>query len=220
VPSAMVAVTLATVITACAEGSAAPPPAGSLVRQGALPTIVRAGDLDGDGEPEVVVASVGEDPGGLGTPYLEIFRRRGDAWPRVFDATGHAPPGPLGTPSQMLAAGSGFVAQSVHALELIDFRSDGTPEVVAAIASSGATAGPVELWILSMDRTGALRSEFYEDSERGGEVTVHGDRLSFRFPVYRNRDPGCCPSRIETQEIGHDPATGRIVVLKRERVRA
>ncbi|MGH2678517.1 MAG: hypothetical protein ACRDHB_09185 [Actinomycetota bacterium] len=212
-------VTLATVAIACADGSDAPPPAASLVREGARPTIMRVGDLDGGGGPEVVVASVAGEAGGLGTPHLEIFRRRGTAWPRVFDATGHAPPGPPETPSEMLAAGPGFVAQSVHMLELVDFRAGGTPEVVAAIASAGATAGPVELWILSMDQAGGLRTEFYEGTERGGEVVVHGDRLTFRFPVYRAGDPGCCPSRIETQEIGHDPAEGRIVVLERDRAR-
>jgi hypothetical protein len=220
VRSAALAVTLATVAIACAEASGAQPPVASLVRDGARPTIVRLGDLDGGGGPEVVVASIAEDVGGLGTPYLEIFRGRGDAWPRVFDATGSAPPGPPGTPTEMLAAGSGFVAQSVHVLELVDFRADGTPEVVAAIASAGATAGPVELWILSMDQAGGLRTEFYEGTERGGEVAVYGGRLTFRFPVYRAGDPGCCPSRIETQKIGHDPTTGEIVVLARERKRA
>lgn len=215
--SAVLAVTL--VAVACADGSSVPPPAASLVREGSRPTIVHVGDLDGGGGPEVVVASVADEAGGLGTPYLEIFRRQGDEWLRVFDATGKAPPGPPGTPSEMLAAGSGFVAQSVHVLELVDFRADGTPEVVAAIASAGATAGPVELWILSMDQAGGMRTEFYEGTERGGGLTVHGDGLSFRFPVYRAGDPGCCPSRIETQEIGHDPAEGRIVVLERDRVK-
>jgi hypothetical protein len=218
VRSAVLAVTL--IAVACAAESGAPRPAASLVREGSRPTIVRVGDLDGGGAPEVVVASVAEEAGGLGTPYLEIFRRRGGMWARVFDATGHAPPGPPETPSEMLAAGSGFVAQSVHVLELVDLQADGTPELVAAIASAGATAGPLELWILSMDRTGGLRTEFYEGTERGGEVMVHGNRVSFRFPVYRARDPGCCPSRIETQEIGHDPAQGRIVVLERDRARA
>ena len=216
--SAVLAVALAAV--ACAGGSGAPPPAASLVREGSRPTIVRVGDLDGGEEPEVVVASIAVETGGLGTPYLEIFRRRGDAWQRVFDATGPAPPGSPETPSEMLAPGSGFVAQSVHVLELVDFRADGTPEVVAAIASAGATAGPLELWVLSMDQAGTLRTEFYEGTERGGEVAVRGDRLSFRFPVYRDRDPGCCPSRVETQEIGHDPDEGRIVVLERDRARA
>jgi hypothetical protein len=217
VRSAVLAVTL--VAVACAEGSGAPPPAASLVREGSRPTIVRVGDLDGDGAPEIVVASVADEAGGLGTSYLEIFRRQGDAWTRVFDATGHAPPGPPETPSEMLAAGSGFVAQSVHVLELVDFWADGTPEVVAAIASAGATAGPVELWVLSMDQAGGLRTEFYEGTERGGQVAVHGERLMFEFPLYRAGDPGCCPSRIERQEIGHDPAEGRIVVLERDRVK-
>jgi hypothetical protein len=170
-----------------------------------------------------VVASVAESADGaegLPTPYLEVFRRIDGGWRRVFDATGNTPPGPPGIPPEMLAGGSGFVAQSVTDVELVDFRGDGSAEVVAAVASSGATAGPVELWILSMDRAGDLRTEFYEATERGGEVTVDGNRLTFRFPVYRSRDPGCCPSLIETQEIGHDRSLGRIAVLARERERA
>jgi hypothetical protein len=118
----------------------------------------------------------------------------------------------------MLEGDEGFVAQSVNLVELVDFRGDRGAEIVVAIASSGATAGPVELWILAANDHG-LRTEFYEGTARGGEVTVEGDRIRFAFPVYRPDDPGCCPSRLETQSIGYERAEGRIAILERERAK-
>jgi hypothetical protein len=189
-----------------------------LLRPDARPTAVRTGDLDGDGVVEVVAASVTPSEG-VGLPHLELFARRDGAWVRVFDARRGAPPGRPGTPRRMLGPETGFVAQSVPVLELVDFARDGRPDVVAAIASAGATAGPLELWILSMREDGSLGTAFYEATARGGRVAVSADRVSFEVPLYRKRDPGCCPSFIEHQTIGLDRATGRIAVLRRSRER-
>lgn len=208
-----------TVVAGCAgESRPAPPDPATLVRQGAHPLLIRSGDLDGDGIPEVALASASDAPNefGLPTPYLEVFAYRGGAWRRLFDATGNAPPG-AGAPGQVLVpAEQGFaVGQSVHVLELVDFRGDGTPEIVAGVANAGATVGPVELWVIAMRPDGSLVTEFYEGSDRGGEIEVLEGRLRFEFPVYRRRDPGCCPSRLARETIGWNAATGRIEVLER-----
>lgn len=218
--SAVLGMALVLSAVGCREGAPSPPPAAELVRAGARPTAARTGDLNRDGKQEVVVASVTFTPGGLGAPFLEVFGHRNGDWRRIFDATGNAPLGPPGTPAEMLSAGDGFVAQSVAVLELVDFRGDGAPEIVAAVASAGATSGPVELWVVSMAEGGGLRTEFYRATQRGGEVLVDDGLLTFRFPVYRPGDPGCCPSRLERQTIGYRQATGRIEVLERERTRA
>jgi hypothetical protein len=204
--------------SACATTPARLPPVEELIRPDARPTAVRTGDLNGDGVVEVVAASVtpSED---VGVPHLELFARRDGEWVRVFDARRGAPPGPPETPRRMLGPESGFTSQSVPVLELVDFARDDRPDVVAAVASAGATVGPLELWVLSMGRDGSLRTAFYEATARGGRVAASADRVSFEVPVYRARDPGCCPSLIEHQTIGLDRATGRIAVIKRSRQR-
>jgi hypothetical protein len=197
-----------------------PPPAPSdLVREGARPTAVRSGNIDRDPENEAVVASVSPAAGeaGIPHPFLEVFDLQDGDWRRMFDARGPAPPGPGGAPPRMLEEGEGFVAQSVQLVELVDFEGEQMAEIVVAIASAGATAGPLELWIMTAEGPGGLRTDFYEGTERGGRLTVEGDRLRFEFPVYRPGDPGCCPSRVETQTIGYDRASGRIGILERDR---
>jgi hypothetical protein len=208
--------------TACVGGGgdAAPPPAESLVRPGSRPLETKTGDLDGDGAPELVVASVSDVTGtfGLPTPYLEVFAQRDGEWRRTFDATGNAPPG-VGAPDVMLHPMTEDFAnpQTIQELELVDFAGDGSAEIVAAIANQGATSGPLELWVISMDDES--RTEYYVRTERGGSIRVEGEGVTLEFGVYRRKDPGCCPSILETRTIGHDPASGAIVTMERERRR-
>ncbi|HEX5948589.1 MAG TPA: hypothetical protein VFZ45_03385, partial [Actinomycetota bacterium] len=177
-----------------------------------------AGDLDADGIEEMAISSVSGQPGDLGiaVPYLEVFDTRDAGWIRVFDATGAAPPG-AGAPGEMLAGADGFAGQSVRTLEVVDFAGDGRPELVVGIASFGATAGPVELWIVSMTDAGDLVTELYRATERGGEIAIDEDRLRLEYGVYRKRDPGCCPSLRAVETIGWDKAKGSIEVLARRR---
>ncbi len=195
-----------------------PPQPGHLVRPDARPAVSRSGDLDADGNNELVVASVAEAPAtfGLPTPYLEVFDFRDDEWRRVFDATGNAPPGE-GAPAVMLQrAEEGFASgQSINVLELVDFAGDGSSEIVVAVSNAGATAGPLELWVVSMD--GEPRTEYYVRTERGGNVAVQSEQVTLEFGVYRRDDPGCCPSILERRTIGHEGEG--IVTLDRERQR-
>ena len=199
------------------------PPTATLIREGAHPVIEREGDLDGDGELELVVASAsGERSGfGLPTPYVEVFAEGDDGWGRVFDATGTVPAGaPPGSRPVLERAGPGEVSgQAVEALELLDFAGDGSAEVVLAVINAGASAGPLDLWILSL-RGGEVRAELATSTQRGGRVDVGEREVELEFGVYRRRDPGCCPSRIERQTIGWDEQAGRIGVLSRERRRS
>jgi len=210
-------------VTACVGGgreSVPPPSSESLVRTGAHPVEARTGDLDGDGLPEIVISSVSETTSqfGLPTPYLEVFAQRDGEWRRVFDASADSPAGE-GAPEVMLQpATEGFAnPQTVEVLELVDFAGDGSKEIVTAISNVGATAGPLELWVVSMREE--LRTEYYLRTERGGNVSVQPDRVTIEFGVYRRKDPGCCPSILEMRMIGHDPASDGIVTLERERRR-
>jgi hypothetical protein len=196
-----------------------PPPAEDLVGEGARPVIVRSADLDGDGVAEVAIAAVSAavDELGLAAPSLQVFDVRDGRWVTVFDATAGAPPG-AGAPPDMLApVDQGFVSQSVDTLEVVDFARDGRPELVAGILNFGATAGPLELWVVSLETDGSASAEFYEASARDGSVEVRDDRLRFEFGVYRDDDPGCCPSRIAVQTIGWDPESSRVEVLDEDR---
>ena len=203
-------------------GDAAPPPAESLVRPGSRPLETRTGDLDGDGVPEIVIASVSSSTNtfGLPTPYLEVFARREEQWRKVFDATETELDGE-GMPAVMLQpATEGFASpQTVEVLELVDFQHDATEEIVVAISNVGATAGPLELWIISMEGEEPL-AEYYVRTKRGGSVGVGEGRVTLEFGVYRKKDPGCCPSILETRTIGFSPESGTITTLELERGRA
>jgi hypothetical protein len=218
----VVAALTATTLACQAEvgGPSPPPPApppDRLVRPGATPVETVAGDLDGDGVEEVMIssASVAADDLGIATPYLEVFDVRDGRWARVFDATGSAPPGGGAPPHMLAAAGAGVVGQSVQALEVVDFAGDGQPEMVVGIANFGATAGPLELWIVSMGDGGGLATELYRATARGGEVRVEGDLLRFAYGVYRVRDPGCCPSQRAVETIGWDGERIAVIALRR-----
>ncbi len=191
------------------------------MRQGARPVETRTGDLDGDRVPEIIIASVSESSNtfGLPTPYLEVFGRRDGEWRKVFDATESALDGE-GTPDVMLQPTTeGFASpQTVEVLELVDFQHDSTEEIVVAVSNVGATSGPMELWIISMEDQEPL-AEYYARTERGGNVGVGNSRVTLEFGVYRKKDPGCCPSILELRTIGYDPASGRILTLDLERRR-
>jgi hypothetical protein len=222
-PGLLVLTALTATTMACrAEvgGPGPPPPApppDRLVRPGATPVETVAGDLDGDGVEEVVIssASAATDDLGITTPYLEVFDVRDVRWARVFDATGSAPAGGGAPPHMLAAAGAGFVGQSVQTLEVVDFAGDGRPEMVVGIANFGATAGPLELWIVSMGDGGGLATELYRATERGGEIRVEGDRLRFAYGVYRGPDPGCCPSQRAVETIGWDGEGIAVIALRR-----
>lgn len=205
-------------MAACVGGqSATPLPAAeTLVRGGAHPVETRTGDLDGDRVPEIVIASVSKSTNafGLPTPYLEVFARRDGEWRKVFDATAQVPTG-AGAPEVMLQPETeGFASsQTIEVLELVDFASDASKEIVVAISNVGATAGPLELWIIAMDED--PQTEHYLRTERGGSVGVAEDHVAIEFGVYRRGDPGCCPSILERRTIGHDGEG--IVTLERER---
>ena len=212
-------------VAACTDDSVSPEPrsspegtAASLVRDGARPVWVRSGDLDGDDVEELAVASYRQVPTGFTVPYLEVFRLTDSGWRRVFDATGNAPPG-AGAPAEMLTPlNRGHVSQTIRGLRLVDFAGDGVPEIVVAIQTFGATEGPLELWVLSMGAEGSLTTEFYRASSRGGDVVrVQGNQLRFEYHVYRDEDPGCCPTFTDRVIIGWNQASGRIEVLERIR---
>lgn len=194
-----------------------PPNARSLLRQDTVVTLSRSADLDGDGVPEVILASRSTMFGQFQLPaqYLDVYAYRAGSWRRILDGTVEAPSG-VGTSDRMLdAPGPRLISRLVDSIQVVDLAGDGAPEVAVGILTVGAGEGPLELWILSMSEDGGLRTEYFLRTTRGGEVVSEADRILVQFGVYRPQDPACCPSRIERQVIGFDEATGSIGLLKR-----
>jgi hypothetical protein len=190
---------------------AAPPPAASLVQPGTTPLVTRRADLDGDGQVELAVSSVahGQEGGVIPVHRLEVFDHRDGHWILVLDASQEAPAG--ATPDTILLPPEpGAPGQIVQVLEVVDFAGDDVPELVAGVLTVGATAGPLELWVISMDDD-TFRTEFYEKTERGGQVIVDDRAVVLEFGVYRAGDPGCCPSDLARERIRWDQNAGRIV---------
>ena len=193
-----------------------PPDVRSLLRQDTVATLSRTADLDGDGVPEVVLASRSMLFAHFQLPaqYLDVYAHRGGSWRRILDGTAQAPPG-AGAPDRMLdTPGPELVSRLVDSIQVVDLARDGAPEVAVGILTAGAGGGPLEVWILSMAEDGSLRTEYFVRTTRGGQVVPDGDRIILEFGVYRPQDAACCPSRVERQVIGYDEATGSIGLLE------
>ncbi len=184
-------------------------------------TAVRAlyGDLDGDGAEEIVLASraATPPPGAVRAQgYLDVFGWDGRVFVRVFAATEGAPPGggSRAPGIMLLEPDPTAVSQEIDFLALVDLRGGGFPELAAGILNVGAGPGPLDVWVVSMT-SGALRTEFFEETVAGGFLTSTGDSLRLVTPSYEPTDPACCPSRIEHQSIAFDPVSGKVKVVAR-----
>ena len=206
-------------IAACTQEAPDPPSVAALVGPGRRPVAMVSADLDADGTEEVAVVSTTAARTGPALPSqdLQVFAVRDGEWSEALDGRRAAPPG-SGAPAVMLAEGAP-AGQIVEVLEAVPIRPETGAQLVVAVASFGASAGPVELWVISWNGA-SFRTEYYDATERGGRVTVGPDSVELEFGVYRARDPGCCPSRLERRTIGWHETAGRIGVIDRERMKA
>jgi hypothetical protein len=182
-------------------------PVESLLRADTVAIDALYRDLDGDGVEEIVLVSRSTTAtDGLPRPFLDVYAWTGAAFQNVLDATEGAPVGEPEAPLLMLGGEIGGINQVVQFVDLIDFFVDGTPQLVVGILNVGASAGPLEIWVISgvpgAEGAASFQTEFYEATTRGGELTREADRLLLDTGAYAPNDPGCCPSRIEHQVIG------------------
>jgi hypothetical protein len=156
--------------------------------------------MDGSAPREIAISSVEDGGGSTPQRYLDIFGWNGNRWHRLFDATRFRPPG---ADDAVLPFGnSGEVGgRSVDFLRGVDFYGDGTQELVAGIGTYGATSGPLQTFIFSKvgDR---IRTEFTDQTERGGTLSVKGRNLILKSGEYLPRDAMCCPSFMKTTVVG------------------
>ncbi|HVL51727.1 MAG TPA: hypothetical protein VM754_09555 [Actinomycetota bacterium] len=177
--------------------------------------VVRA-DLSGERPHEIVVHSRSNEPGpdGLAAQeYVDVYTWTADeSWEKVFDATTHI--GPDGDP--ILSPDQEINQSVVEPFVAVDFAGDQVPEMVLAVQSSGASPGPLQVWILSWPAE-SLAAQLVFSTERGGTLTLNPDRtLTLESGEYRPGDPGCCPSEQAVRRIGYDEASGMVTVLSTE----
>src|SRR6266704_6528991 len=103
----------------------------------------------------------------------DLWSFTGQQFQRVFDATVFTPQ-IAGAPAALISSSQDLSPQEVSWLDIVDFRDDGSPELVAGITSFGAGVGPMDVWVLSMGAS-AFRAEFYEQTTQGGTLTSDGD---------------------------------------------
>jgi hypothetical protein len=205
-----------------ASASPAVPVAGSVetaqfLRPGTEEVAVVYGDMNGVLPEEIVLHSRSSRPGENGLAaqeYVDAFSwNPGPAeWVKVFDATTFED---LPNGAEPVLVTDGGISQAVFGpFEMVNFAGDSTPELVFAVQSSGATAGPLNVWVFSWLSEG-FAADFNASTERGGTLTVNPDRtLALDAPEYGPNDPGCCPSGRSIKTIGYDPADRTIKVLK------
>jgi hypothetical protein len=173
------------------------------------------GDMNGVPPEEIVLHSRAAASGDVFRPqeYVDAYSwHPGDkTWVKVFDATTFEDPNVEGP---VLESGPGFSQALEGPFAMVDFVGDGTPELVLAVFSSGASAGPLRLWIFSW-LSEAFTTEFTFATERGGALTLNPDKtITLEAGEYGPNDPGCCPSNQSVRVIGYDQAEKKVKVLK------
>jgi hypothetical protein len=211
-----------------AEASAPGTPAGpapnarsvdtsQFLRPGTTRVAVVYGNMNGVAPEEIVLHSRSNQPGDNGLAaqeYVDAYSwDPGKAeWVQVFDATTFEDSPNGGT--NVLETDAGISQALFGPLAMVDFAGDETPELVFGVQGSGATAGPLNVWIFSWLSEG-FTTEFNAATERGGTWSLNPDRtLTLDAPEYGPNDPGCCPSGRSIRTIGYDPAAKQIKVLK------
>jgi hypothetical protein len=194
-------------------------PVQSLLRPGTRVLKAMYGDVDGDGVEDIVLASIETSPppgAVMAQAYLDVYRYDGEGgWPRAWEASAPAPPGNPQAPDSVLEkAEPGAVSQQLDFLALVDFRGDGSSELVVGVLNVGAGPGPLDVWAVRFGPEGAV-NDFWEQTTQGGVLVAAGDTVKLQTPSFEDGDPACCPSSIEHQTIGYAKAADRIKVLER-----
>ena len=206
-PAATAAPTTSTPATgrapAAATGGCSDLPVASLARPGAsvvrVVCVTRAGDAPIAAVQEHAAASPGPEPP---TAYVELFTKGPQGWGLLVDLSKYPPGRPLvGEPGQI-----------VETLIPLDFDGDGTDSLVLGVQVVAASAGPLEVSVLSF-RGVDVAVDFQEGTDTGGVLTVEGRFLVLETGLLGG-NPRCCPSAIRRQRIGWNPTTKRVEVLE------
>jgi len=172
---------------------------GSLLRAGTLKTDVLYGDMDGEAPEEIVLASADDPDDPFSQRYIHVFAWSGSKWKKIFDASRFVAPG---DDAPLLGISRGDPGGSdIPFLRLIDFHSDGSDELVAAVQPFGASPGPLELHVLTQEEA-RLKSAYREMTTRGGTVSQIGATIELTTGSYTPADALCCPSFETTKTIG------------------
>lgn len=183
-----------------------------LLRTGATKEKVLYGEMNGRAPEEIAIASAEHQGANFAQKYVDVFSWNGSRWKRVFDATRYTPPGADGP--LLPFGGTDFVgARDLVLMDLVDFFDDETPELTLSVQTYGATSGPVQTWVLTQVGK-RFRTDFYDETVRGGSVERIGDRLRVVTGEYGPSDPMCCPSFMLTKYIAGRDGEIRVVSSK------
>jgi serine/threonine protein kinase len=187
-------------------------PISTLLRSGTVENEVLYADMDGADMDEIIISSneVTEDP--VPQHYLDIYSWRGKRWRRVFDATRFRGVGDQ-TPLIPFLQSADIGGEEVFHASVIDFFSDGTPELAFATQLIGAGIGPVKVSVISLHEAGP-REEFSHSTTRGGIVRKVGRKLRVTSGTYDDDDPLCCPTGEIVEIIGADNGFVEIISSK------
>ncbi len=84
-------------------------------------------------------------------------------------------------------------------VKYIDFNADGKEEALVTLATGtrGAQGYGEEYFVFAFD-AGSPRQLFRESRQKPQSMSVNGRSIIIVAPFWKNADPGCCPSSIET----------------------
>lgn len=169
-------------------------------------SLVRLGDLDGDGAVEFAIGAPGDNDGGDDT---------GAVWLLALAADGSV------TTSLKISASQGEFPGELragdrfgHAVAVLgDLDGDGAPELVVGAPGDNGTRGAV--WLLFLDRSARIKKAAKIDSAVMGDAMAEGDFFGAAVAVLGDLDGDGIPDLAvgAPGRDGSETATGRIHIL-------
>jgi hypothetical protein len=190
----------------CADLNPAPPltPAGAKI--GKVVCLPQAGGVLLAAVPEAGPARYAGPP--LPVLNVQLVLRGADGW---------APHGDLAAFFSGPGGGPPDRPYAFLDLAAVDERGTGATGLVMTTAQVGADYGPTVIRVLSFPQANGLvpQTDFAATWPGNATATVSGQTVTIQADGYAPQDPHCCPSQKVAEQVGWNPTTGRVEVLRR-----
>jgi hypothetical protein len=99
----------------------------------------------------------------------------------------------------------------------VDLRGAGATALVVTTAQVGADYGPTVIRVISFPQANGMlpQTDFAETWPGNATAAVSGPAVIITADGYAANDPHCCPSQKVEEQVGWNPATGRVEVVSR-----